>query len=71
MVDQLIPMKRPQTVEDVAGPVAYVLSAEAANVRDVRIGPGAGGRRMTVECRSAREMFDATWRRSRSLTHSR
>lgn len=32
MVDQLIPMKRPQTVEDVAGAVAYLLSADAANV---------------------------------------
>ncbi|WP_433607612.1 SDR family NAD(P)-dependent oxidoreductase [Prescottella agglutinans] len=32
MVDQLIPMKRPQTVEDVAGAVAYLLSADAVNV---------------------------------------
>lgn len=32
MVDQLIPMKRPQTVEDVAGAVAYLLSAAAVNV---------------------------------------
>ncbi|MDH6677198.1 NAD(P)-dependent dehydrogenase (short-subunit alcohol dehydrogenase family) [Rhodococcus sp. LBL1] len=32
MVDQLIPMKRPQTVEDVAGAVAYLLSADAGNV---------------------------------------